>query len=240
MINLIYQQSLHFDAFPRERTANRDPLQSWVSVNFDAAALAFPFIAHRELTMLTVGSYHIKLGPRYMTDMNFFEVAELIDQNNGGDTIDWDNYDTLMSALPTNKVVWYFDQMNAPQNWNPQRHGVWHPRRLVMLKIPGLHSSNTNHKVVLSFIPEGWKLPSNFQNKYGFHQHGLNRLVEYACIDKDCPVGFRTNSCCAHVCTAVMFLGLYAHDQTAVQSAYKRLHRLDVKNPRGLNREMLP
>ena len=236
--NVVY--GVNFGAFPRARTGNRDPLQGWVSENFDSILLAFPRIPHRELTMLTVGSYHIKIGPQYLTDLRYYEVQELINQFQMHDFIDWDWYDTLMSVLPDETVVWYYDQMIQPQNWNVARHGQWFARRLVLLKIPGRHSSNTSHKVVLAFIPNDWNLPSNFENKYGFHQQGLDRLVEYACVDRACPVGFRTNSCCAHVCAAVMFLGLYAHDHTTVQSVRKPLHWLDIKHPRGLNRDMLP
>ena len=134
--------------------------------------------------------------------------------------------------------VWYHDQVNQPGNWDEMRFGMWFPRRLVMVQIPGLHSERTKHRVVLAFIPENDPLPANFVNRFGFTQQGINRLVDFGCLDDKCPIGLRTNSACAHVGTAVILLGLYSYDNQVIDGVYKNLHWLDVKHPNGLNQEL--
>ena len=54
--------------------------------------------------------------------------------------MDWDHYDLLCATLPE-KIVFFRDLNNRPDNWDDNAFGPWFPRRLVMTNIPSLHVS---------------------------------------------------------------------------------------------------
>ena len=180
-----------------------------------------------------------KISRRYLTDIRHAEVLEFIEENLGNGEIDWEEFDCLVSSLPENVDVHFIDQRIEPENWDDQKFGTWFPRRIILIGIPSMHSSQTVHKVVLTYVPTSEDLPPNFVNRLGFTQPGIERLVEYACIG-NCRPGLRLNGTCAHVCSAILLLAVHAFDPNSFRSTHKPLHYLDVANPDGLDNSLLP
>ena len=167
-------------------------------------------------------------------------MQEFIDENISDGSIDWDEYDVLMSSLPDDKYVHFFDQVDEPENWDHDLFGKWCPRRLLFAGVPSMHSESKVHKVVISFIPTNEPLPQGFVNRFGFFQPGLERVLEWACVGPHCKVGLRNNSCCAHVAAILLLVSVHAFDESTFVTAYKPLHYMDVANPRGLNDQVIP
>ena len=188
--------------------------------------------------MVCQGSYHVKISRRYLTDIRCKEITEFIEDNLEDGSIDWEEYDILMSALPDSTVVHFIDQIEEPDNWDSQLYGDWFPRRLLFTGVPSMHSQAKWHKVVISYLPTSWNMPVNFQNRLGFTQRGLDRIIEFACTGRDCRVGFRLNSCCAHVIAVLLLVSVYAYDEQSFVSSYKPLHMIDVSNPKGLSESL--
>ena len=200
----------------------------------DHANVQFPQLDIAWMTLVSHGSYQFKNVDSYVTDITSREVLEML-QNQGGN-IDWQTYDVLNCSFPTQKQVHIYDQVGMPQNWNPQLFGQWFSRRLVCISIPGRHSANTTHKVIIEFIPENEQIPAGFKNPYGFNGC-LERIVGYGCLNT-CMVGHRQAGCCSHVACALVFLGIYAFDQNGFKTKYKPLHMVDPGQPSSLNVEM--
>ena len=231
---VVYRKA--FKKFPKSsRRPNDDPDRDWVTRNYDSADLEFPTIAQRNITMVTIGSYHIRISKRYLTDIRQKEISDFIDENLEDGSIDWDNYDCLMAALPDSVPIHFIDQTDEPEGWDEQLFGPWFARRLLFVGIPSMHSPSKMHKVVIAYIPDSWPLPSGFRNRLGFTQDGLKRIVEFACVGKDCRVGYRLNGSCAHVTAALLLVSVYGKDENSFESTYKPLHLIDVANPKGLS-----
>ena len=104
-----YRKNLN--RFPKSgRRPNENPLTNWVTTNYDKPNHAFPQIAQKNVTMVTMGSYHVKLSRRYITDIRHAEALEFIEENIGNGEIDWDNFDCLVASLPENLDVHFIDQ----------------------------------------------------------------------------------------------------------------------------------
>ena len=175
----------------------------------------------------------IKNSDKYITCMRDDEIMS--DLANGHyHARDWNDHDQWLSGLPEDKDVYFVDFEEEPENWNSELFGPWFLRRVVMVPVPSLHAGTT-HKVVVSYIPASLNPPDGFVNRFGFVQDGIDRILEWGCVGGDCRVGFRVNSCCSHVTTVLVLLGILAFDGTSFKTTKKRLHILDPRNPMNLN-----
>ena len=160
--------------------------------------------------------------------------------DNNVQDVDWRRYDALCAMYPQNKPMFYYNQIDEPQNWDPNRSGVWFPRRLLLASVPSLHKGK-DHKVVIQYLPtRGFPLPANFHlpnfNRLGFIGN-LKYVVGYACLT--CKQGQRLFGCCSHVTTMLAAAGMFAYDQGEFKTPYKKLHSIDGRNTRSLNRRLL-
>ena len=153
--------------------------------------------------------------------------------------MNWDQYDVLRGTLPEAVKVHIIDQHDMPTNWNNDLFGPWFARRIMFVGIPSMHSPSKIHKVVVSFLPSSWPFPQNFTNRLGFVQEGLDRIIEFGCVGPHCRIGYRLNSCCAHVMTAILLVAIYGKGDDSFVSTSKPYHLLDVANPPGLNEQVL-
>ena len=212
---------------------------SWEKVPFDSMELEFPLVNQADLTMVSHGPYQIKCVDKYITDMMNREVFNMFEGYNRDDIdFTWEDWDLLCSRLPENDV-YYYDQINRPENWDDDDYGPWFRRRIVHLKIPSLHSAVKMHNVVIAYVPTSWEdelLGPNFVNRFGFIQPGLRNILDYACVGKDCPVGYRTAGCCGHVMACIVYLSIYSRNNAAFKTTYRPWHFVDPKkHPRALN-----
>ena len=222
-----------FKKFPKSGPSqNQDPDRGWVTRHHDDPVLEFPKIALRNITMATQGSYHIRIGDQYITDIRRKEVSDYLDNLLGeNEGISWEDFDMLCADLPEGVDVHFIDQTYPPENWDSNLFGMWHPRRLIFLGVPSRHSPNKVHKAVIAYVPTSWELPENFTNRLGFVQDGLDRVLEWGCMGKDCRVGYRLNSCCAHITAALLLLAVYGQgDVNQFASSHRPYHLLDIGN----------
>ena len=95
------------------------------------------------------------------------------------------------------------------------------------------------HNVVIAYVPTSWEdelLGPNFVNRFGFIQPGLQNILDYGCVGKDCPVGYRTAGCCGHVMASIVYLSIYSRNNAAFSTTYRPWHFVDPKkHPRALN-----
>ena len=75
--NVVFDVNLN--QFPPNNRRIRNPQDGWADIQFDNRQLGFPQIPMVELGMLFMGSYHIKIAPRYLADMRYFEKLEEIE-----------------------------------------------------------------------------------------------------------------------------------------------------------------
>ena len=240
----------------RQIPHNGAPRQ-WTPVSiFETELLLFPELEMGDFGLVTHGSFQVKNSRKYITDMRCREVVSLLfnltnqaQRNNRPDqepVIDWENYDLLCSSIPQDTIVFYYDHIRQPDGWNPERHGLWCPRRFALVKIPSLHSGGdpqtggTKHTVVVAYLTPELKeqTPEGFQNPFGFHIEGYQDLLGYACLSNKCKVGQRTAGCCSHVAAALVFMGMHAYDPEGFWTTYKPSHFIDVANASSLNTEL--
>ena len=156
-----------------------------------------------------------------------------------GPAINWSDFDTLMSGLPMHKQVFIYDQMVVPNNWDEEKFGRFIPQRLINLRVPSRHKNNVHHVVVIAYVPETFPMAEeDIPNPFGFRLPGFRRIVGYACVGKDCHIGFRTLGCCSHVAAAMIYLGEYSRHPEQFKTLYRPVHRLDIRHPKSLNREL--
>ena len=220
-----------FKQFPREDSV------IWDVVQYTDPIIQFPEISHEDFTMVTHGPYQMKNGDKYLTNITELKVIQNIQQD---ENITWQQYDILCATLPNDFKVAYTDVLQEPQNWNEQLFGVWFPRRLLFGKVPNrISGTKTDHKVIISFLPNSpeWEQP-NHPNRLGFIQNGLKQIIGYACISDGCHAGHRLAGCCSHVATVLLAVGVYANNPDLFKSTYKKLHLIDVKNNKNLNKAL--
>ena len=125
-----------------------------------------------------------------------------------------------------------------PANW-PERFGPWIPQRWIACSVPSYHSNKVFHDVLISFVPPSFEAnEANIPNPFNFTLPGYRRIVGYACFSKNCKIGFRNLGCCSHVAAVLIFLGVYIHDRNAFKNLYRDVHKLDIRNPVSLNRQL--
>ena len=212
----------------------------------DHATLAFPQFAMADMTIVPLGSYGIKLADGYITSIQHHAIMEEIENMGVADPeFDWDDWNFLHCAFPSDKTVYWYDQNAQPQGWDINAFGPFYPRRIVLITLPSRHRRDT-YKVLLEYIPthnndgDTIPLPDNFENPFGFTQNGLERIVGYACR-KRCKVGYRQAGCCCHVIAALIYLGIYSFDQTQFTTKHKFYNAADPMSnelPGSLARQM--
>ena len=227
--------SRHIDNFPtrlQDRGYNRLSIYNFQEHEFIPLSL-------QNMTLVTLGSYQIKNNRQYITDMTNYEVADFlsgIDENVV--QLNFHDYDLLMSGLPTAKEIFIYDERQMPANW-PERFGPWIPQRWIACSVPSYHSNKVFHDVLISFVPPSFEAnEANIPNPFNFTLPGYRRIVGYACFSKNCKIGFRNLGCCSHVAAVLIFLGVYIHDRNAFKNLYRDVHKLDIRNPVSLNRQL--
>ena len=211
------------------------PNLGWNRCNYDDAVLEFPQIHEDDFTMITHGNFQLAQADKYITQMSEQDSTQEALQD---DQIDWNVYDTLAAALPQDKVVYYVDEEEEHANWNPNHFGPWFPRRLVLMNMRSLHSNNL-YKVIIAYIPSSRPFPPNFQNRLGFTQDELLRIVGYCCVDRLCVPGCRLAGADSHVSAAILLMGIYATRPQLFSSTHRRIHLFDNQNSRRLNKDLL-
>ena len=201
--------------------------------------LRFPRLNIRDMTIVTLGSYQIKNHNSYITDMTNHEVLEFLSGLPEEQVqINFNVYDLLMSGLPTSKKVFIFDQDEQPDNW-PENYGPWMRQRIVTCRVPSAHSKSAEHHVVIAYIPpEFVENEEEIENPLGFNVPGYRRIVGYACFSDRCKIGMRNVGCCSHVAAVIIFLGVYAFDPDLFKDTHRPVHKLDIRHPASLNREL--
>ena len=202
-------------------------LGGWQQLPYDDPAVLFGRVAIEDITMLSHGPYQPDNANKYATAMREQEVLSEIRDD---EQVTWEHFHTLASALPGDKKVFIYDQLERPDNWSDEDYGIWFARRLLLIEIPSLHKAD-KHLVVLAYVPDdpAWNdgVPHDFPNRLGFTQEGLRNLVGYACLRDECPIGLRLLGCCSHVATAVMLLGVFQHDPETFSTKHKHLNYLE-------------
>ena len=200
--NITYE--VKFDRFPPQNS------RTWNVVQYTDPILLFSEIDIADFTMVTHGPFQINNGRKYLTNINEVKVREMV-QNDPN--ITWQQYDLLCATLPNDYKVAFYDHFNQPRNWNNELFGPWCPRRILFATVPNrISGAQTDHKVLIAYLPNSpeWDQP-DFVNRLGFIQNGLKNILGYACIAKDCRVGYRLNGCCSHVATVLLAVGVFSH-----------------------------
>ena len=180
-----------------------------------------------------MGKYNVECGRHILTNASQNELKSLLKQNRDYQ-INWQQFHARCRRLPNNHVIWFKDEINRPGNWDDRKYGAWFKRRLVFLELPSRHK-NTNYKVVISFIPTSWQLLPNFDNRLGFQQDQLRRVIGYGCIREGCRAGSRLLGCCGHVAGALCYLGVFAQQPALFRSAHSKRAMFSTTNNRSLN-----
>ena len=118
----------------------------------------------------------------------------------------------------------------------PIAFGNWFARRLVIGQLPSTHSKNKKYRVVLQYMPKSWDLPDGFENRFGFTQDGLNRLLGWWC---ECRVGSRMLGACGHATALVAMLFVFAFDPTMFKTRHTEQNMFKTPQNPSLNRKML-
>ena len=237
--NLGYRNSI-FKDFPTARV-----LHDWTMVSYGngefLATTGFPRLPLRNFTLVTHGSYQIRNGRKYITDIRTKEVLDLIDQLQDNE-VNWDEYSLMISTLPDNKDVFFFDQLTEPDRWDVEKFGPWCPRRLIYVKIPSLHSKAKSYPVIIAYVPHSMVLEENenqIHNPLGFTPTGYRRILGWSCQSHNCIPGYRLAGCCSHVAAALLFFGVYAYDEGSFETFARPAPFFDIRHPKSLNRELL-
>ena len=228
-------------AFPT-RTQNRD----WNKCSiYNTEETGFPMLNSNDMTEVTFGSYQIKNNRMYVTDMVNKEFRQwfenLTEEEKENMEMNFDEYDTLMSGLPIDKDVYWHDELREPTNWPREQFGPW-PRtgqRWVFCTVPSAHAKGEDHKVIIAFIPSSAvENEDDIVNPLGLRGEGFRRIVGWGCFSKRCKVGFRQVGCCSHIAALMIFLGCYAYQPGQFKNLYRPVHKLDIRNPVPLNRQL--
>ena len=119
--------------------------------------------------------------------------------------------------------------------WNAQ-----HWRRLILVKIPSLHSKSTSYPVIIQYVPHSAEMDENqIHNPLGFTAPGYRRIMGWSCQSDKCKPGYRLAGCCSHVAAALVLFGCYAHDETEFKTFARPAPYLDIRHPNSLNKELL-
>ena len=81
----------------------------WVPTDINNADLEFGQWNKGFLSLLAMGSYQVKLGPRYVTNMRQTEF-DLFLEGNPDYNINWQQWHRECSTLPQNKMVFFKDE----------------------------------------------------------------------------------------------------------------------------------
>ena len=237
--NLGYRKNI-FKDFPAGNV-----LRGWTKVSYGddelLAITGFPRLPLRNFTLVTHGSYQIRNGRKYITDIRQKEVIDLINQLQDNE-VDWDEYTLMISTLPVDKDVYFFDQHTEPVRWDVERFGPWCPRRLIHVKIPSLHSKAKSYPVIIAYVPQSMVLEENenqIHNPLGFTPTGYRRILGWSCQSHKCIPGYRLAGCCSHVAAALLFLGVYAYDEASFETFARPAPFFDIRHPKSLNKELL-
>ena len=113
------------------------------------ATLAFPQFVMADMTIVTLGSYGIKMADGYITSMQHHWIMEEIENLGVADPdIDWDDWNFLHCAFPSDKTVYWYDQDVQPLGWDVNVFGPFIPRRVLLITLPSRHRRDT-YKVLI-------------------------------------------------------------------------------------------
>ena len=202
-----------------------------IDVNcLDPSQTHFPLMTIADLHELGAGPYVADLGPSYVSSFRHKEMERTQGYLNLA------NHHQSRSQLSQNIPGWYFDQIQAPPNWNTvwpgtttQNISVWQPVRI--LTVPGLPSRYTAsqfHTVILAYVPDNWPLVVPAP---GFKSPPNKRMQMWICGPRTpgkCKTGARTCSCCAHVATAAYICGVLAHSPALFRTRWRNINYLDA------------
>ena len=122
-----------------------------------------------------------------------------------------------------NLEAWVFDQYQQPGNWQLPAgwHGVaggvpqglgWENVRLLLVKIPSRHRSQTEYSVVIAYVPANRAVRHQDPTLHAGPSHHIKMWCCGPRTKGHCPVGARTVKPCTHV-LAVLYAGcVLAHN----------------------------